>query len=308
MKLISENLHIISAKTKEAILARDEKAITALITKQAAANPDWIDLNIGPAKKNYEGVLLWLYELASKITDIPLSFDTTNSIEIENVLSKIKNTDKHIINSASADAQRLENMTELASKYNTYLVALTLNNEIGIPKFSDKRLELAFEIMEVCTAKDISNEKIIFDPLILPICVDQSQANEAMMTIRMLKESFDPPTMTTIGLSNISNGVPSNLRPLINQVFFTLAAGCGLDSAIVDSFDDELLRINKLLESGKAEKSYDKLLLSLYELMQNFGELEDVEFDKNSKEETNIYKTAQILLNKKVYSNSYLDV
>ena len=308
MKLIAENLHIISPKTKEAILNKDEAFITDLIQRQAKVNPNWIDLNIGPAKKNYEGSLLWLATIVEKNTNIPLSLDTANASEIDAALAKYSNPQECIINSASADTTRLEVMSDLAAKYNTYLIALTLNNEIGIPKFADQRLELAFEIMEVCSSKDIPNEKILFDSLILPICVDQSQANEAISTIRMLKESFDPPTLTTIGLSNVSNGVTSNLRPLINRVFFTLAAGCGLDSAIVDIFDDELVRINKLLETRKIEKDYDKLLLDLFDIMQNFGELEDIEFNKESKEEVDIYKTAQILLNKKVYSNSYLDV
>ncbi len=308
MKLISENLHIISKQTKEAIIARDEKWITDLLTRQAATKPDWIDLNIGPARRNFEGTMKWLTEISMGISNIPLSFDSTNALEIRQGLETFGQTGGCIINSASADPERLETMTDLAAEFGTYLIALTLNNELGIPKFSDKRLELAFEIIEKCSEKGIVNEKIIFDPLILPVCVEQSQVTEALTTIRMMKESFEPQTMTTIGLSNVSNGVPRELRPLVNRVFFILAAGCGLDTAIVDSFDSEILRINRVLETLKPEKDYDNLILQLFEMQQNFGELSDVTYNKASVEETKIYKTAEILLNTKVYSHSYLEI
>ena len=167
------------------------------------------------------------------MTDIPLSLDTTNIDEIESGLKLAKNPQNWIINSTSADFERLEAVTDAAVKYNANIIALTMNSELGIPKESDGRLELAFEINEKTQEKGIENEKIFFDPLILPVAVEQSQAVEALNTIRMLKESFEPPVLTTIGLSNVSNGAPAQLRPLINRVFFVLAAGCGLDLSLI---------------------------------------------------------------------------
>lgn len=306
MKLISENLHIISKSTKEAILNRDEDYVKGLLLRQIATKPDWIDLNIGPAKGGFEGTMSWLVNIYSALSDIPVSFDSTNANEIKSGLSLVKNPEKSIINSTTADAQKLDIYTDLAAQYGTYLIALTLNSEIGIPKTADGRLELAFEIIEKCSEKGISNDKILFDPLVLPVCVDQSQAFEALSTIRMFKESFDPPVLSTIGLSNVSNGSPKELRSLINRVFAVLAMGCGLDSAIIDSFDEELLRINRVIENLSVEKKSDELLISLFEMMQNFGELEDINYDKNCQEQVSIYKTAQILLNKKIYSHSFL--
>ena len=308
MKLISENLHIISKSTKEAVLNRDETFIRNLLTKQIQTNPDWIDLNIGPARGAFAGTMEWLVNIANDMTGIPLSLDSTNADEIEKGLSLAKNPHDWIINSTNADEKRLDKVTDTAAKYGCNLIALTMNSELGIPKESDKRLELAFEITSTTESKNIPNNKLYFDPLILPVCVDQSQAPEALNTIRMLKESFEPAVMTTVGLSNVSNGCPKELRPLINRVFMVLAMGCGLDSAIVDSFDDELLRINKVIENLKEEKSYDSTYISLYNMMQNFEEIESVDYDKNDSEQVKIIKTAQILLNKKVYTNSYLEI
>ena len=308
MKLISENLHIISKATKEAVLNRDENYIKNLLQKQIQTTPDWIDLNIGPARGAFAGTMQWLVNLTQDLTDIPLSLDSTNADEIELGLALAKHPEKWIINSTSADEQRLERVTDIAAKYGCSMIALTMNSELGIPKEADKRLELAFEICSAAETKGISNDRLYFDPLILPVCVDQTQAIEALNTIRMLKESFDPQVNTTIGLSNVSNGCPKELRALINRVFMTLAAGCGLDSAIVDSFDSELLRLNRVLESQTPQTSYDKAYISLYNMMQNFEELESVEYDITDSEQIKIIKTAQILLNKKVYTNSYLEV
>lgn len=308
MKLISENLHIISKSTKEAVLNRDEIYIKNLLQKQIETSPDWIDLNIGPVRGAFAGTMQWLVSLAQDMTSIPLSLDSTNADEIELGMSLAKNSENWIINSTSADLTRLNRVTDIAAKYGCNIIALTMNSELGIPKESDKRLELAFEITAVTEEKGIENNKIYFDPLILPVCVDQTQAAEALNTIRMLKESFDPQVMTTIGLSNVSNGCPKELRPLINRVFMVLAMGCGLDSAIVDSFDSELLRINRVIEKQTAQNSYDKLYLNLYDMMQAFDDTDSIEYDKTDIEQVKIFKTAEILLNKKVYTNSYLEI
>jgi len=308
MKLISENLHIISKSIKEAILAKDVNYIKDLLFKLTETNPDWIDLNIGPARGNFAGAMEWLVNIAKDITDIPLSFDSTNYKEIECGLKLLTDTTNSIINSTSADKEKLDIITDLACKYNSNIIALTMNSELGIPKESDKRLELAFEINSVTESKGIANNKVYFDPLILPICVDQTQAIEALNTIRMVKESFEPQVMTTIGLSNLSNGCPKELRPLINRVFMVMAMGCGLDSAIVDSFDNELLRINKVIETNKIQTDSDYVYLSIFDMMKNFEDLDSLEYDDADKNQLDIYKTAEIILNKKVYTNSYLEI
>ena len=274
----------------------------------AETKPDYIDLNIGPGKKALSGAMRWLTEIAAEITDIPLSFDSTNFEEIQDGLKTVKNPENCIINSTSADEDRVENLTTLAKEYNTNLIALTMNREIGIPKTADERLELAFSVFEKTSEKEIENEKLIFDPLILPVCVEQNQAAQALEAIRMFKESFDPPVKTVIGLSNISNGSPTELRPVINKVFMTLAFGCGLDYVIADSFDKELLRLNNVLENETPEKEYDRLYLELSKMMRELGDLETISYDKSSQMQVKIFKTAEILLGKKIYSHSYTEI
>ncbi len=301
MILIGENIHVISKLVREALIKRDENFVLDLINAQNKM--DYIDLNVGPAKSDLIDVLPWLAKIIQDNSECGISFDTTNSEEMKKGLEIFGG--KTFINSISLDDDRIEKIGGLAIEYGSNLIALTLSKENGIPKDADGRLEIAFNIYEKCLEKGIDNEKLFFDPLILPICVDQSQGIEAINTIKMIKESFDPPVKTVIGLSNISNGCPKNLRPLINRVYASLAFGAGLDAAIIDAKDEELIRILKMLDMNSPKSPLDKLYVNLSDMILNFGELDDVEFDKNDLEQLKVIKTARILLNNEIYSHSF---
>lgn len=304
MILIGENIHVISKSVREALILRDEKFIGELVKLQK--NMDYIDLNVGPAKGDMEGILAWLSSIVKKESDLNISFDTTNFDEMKRGLEAFSG--KSFINSTSKDEPRLEKMTDLALEFGSNLIALTLSKETGIPKTSDGRLEIAFEIYEKCMEKGIDSSKIFFDPLILPVSVDQSQAVEALNTIKMIKESFEPPVKTVIGLSNISNGSPKEMRGLINRVFAVLAYGAGLDAAIIDAKDTELVRIFRILEKQSPQNGIDELYISLANMISDFSDLSDIIYDKSSEEQTKIIKTAGILMNNEIYSHSFTQI
>ncbi|HNW25380.1 MAG TPA: dihydropteroate synthase [Candidatus Gastranaerophilaceae bacterium] len=305
MLLIGENIHIISKSVQNALIERDEFFILDLIKKQS--HLDYIDLNVGPAKNQMQGILPWLCKLVEQNSNLKISFDTTNFDEMKAGLQKSKSPQNCLLNSTSADEEKLEKMTSLTADFGSNLIALTMNKQIGIPKSADDRLNLAFEIIEKTSEKGIENKKIFFDPLILPVSVAQDQAQEALNTIQMIKQSFEPEVMTTIGLSNISNGSPAEIRPLINKIFLILAYGAGLDSAIINSLDFDLINTVKMLETSKPKSSTDELCINLSEMIRDFGQIEDVAFDTQDIEQVKIIKTAKILLNKEIYSHSFLN-
>ena len=306
MLLIGENIHIISKSVRSALENRDRNFIEKLILEQA--DMDYIDLNIGPAKGSLEGVLPWLAGIIQSVTDKGMSFDTSNFSEITEGFRVCKNKSKIFINSTSRDEDKLEIYSNAAAENNCNLIALTMSKETGIPKNSDGRLELAFEIYEKCIEKGINSENLYFDPLVLPVSVDQSQALEVLNTIKMIKESFEPPVKTVVGLSNISNGSPKELRPLINRVFGAMSYGAGLDAAIVDAKDIELVRIFRMLECGNPASNIDELYINIAHMIESFSELDDVKYNKEDLEQSKIIKTAEILLGKSVYSHSFTQV
>ena len=304
MILIGENIHVISKRVRESLLKHDEQFISELLKLQN--NMDYVDLNAGPARGEMSGILPWLAKLVAKYTNLNISFDTSNFDEMKKGLEVFEG--KTFLNSTSLDEPKLTDMIELALKYDSNLIALTLSKETGIPKSSDGRLEIAFNIYEKAVEKGFDSEKLFFDPLVLPVCVDQTQGIEAINTIKMIKESFDPPVKTVVGLSNISNGCPKELRPLVNRVYACLAYGAGLDAAIIDAKDTELVRILRMLDTNSAQEEVDKLYISLADMVRNFGEIDEIEFDKNSREQAEIIKTARILLNKEIYSHSFTQI
>lgn len=308
MRLIGENIHIISKKTRTAIENRDKDYIQDYAKRQADAGVEWIDLNIGPARRGWDGAIEWMISIVNEVTDTKLSLDTTNHKIMEAGLKVLTNPQDCIINSTSADAERLDKMVRLAAEYDSNLIALTLSDATGIPKEADGRLEIACTILEATMEAGIDNGKILLDPLVLPVNVEQGQAMEALNAIRIFKESFDPPVLTTIGLSNVSNGCPKENRALINRIFGVMAMGCGLDTAIVDAFDTEFIRVNKVLETMTPEKDSDNLIINIHNMMSEFGELEDISYNKDNPEEVEIYKTAEVLMNKNIYSHNYLDI
>lgn len=303
MIYIGENIHIISKQVREALENKDEIFVKNLVKFQE--NMDCIDLNVGPARGKLDNIFEWLCPLAG---DKNISFDSTNIDAVEQGLSLVKNTENCFINSTSRDFEKLNRLVDLALEYNCNLIALATSKETGIPKTADGRLELVFDIYEKCLEKGLDSSKLFFDPLVLPVNVEQSQALEALSTLQMVKESFEPRVKTIIGLSNISNGLPKSIKPLMNRVFGVLAFGAGLDAVIMDAGDLELVRIFKMLESETPDMPEDELYLNLSNMVKTFEDLSCIKFDKNSIKEQNIFKTAEILLNKKIYSDSFTQI
>ena len=295
MKLIGENLHIISKSVSEALKNRDEVFVKDIIKKQNNL-VEYIDLNIGPAKAGFENLFPWLIKLVKENSNLKLSLDTTNANEMKKGLEAASITKNVLINSASDDVERLESMSDLAAEYETDLIALTLNNKKGIPSTADDRFELALDMYETFMEKGITNERIYFDPLVLPIKAAQNQAVETLNAIKILKESFEPVCNTR------------EVRPLLNKVYLAFAFGAGLDAVILNAFDEELLRVVKILETNTPVCESDKLLLDLTTVISDFTDLSDIKYNINDKKSSDIYKAAEVLLNKKIYSDSFTQV
>lgn len=303
MILIGENIHIISKNVRCALENRDENFVK-ILTK-IMQNCDAIDLNVGPAKGKLDNIFDWLVPV---VGDKNISFDSSNIDAIESGLKLVSRPQNCFINSTSADDEKLERLTNVAKNYECNLIALAMSKETGIPKDADGRMELIFKIYEKCIEKEIVSDKIFFDPLILPLNVDQSQAKEVLNTITMVKESFEPKVNTVVGLSNISNGMPSEIRQIVNRVFGVMLFGAGLDCAIIDAKDIELVRILRMLECNNPQNDVDKLYINISNMVQCFGDVEDIEYDKNNLEQSNIIKTLRVLSNKDIFSNKYVDL
>jgi 5-methyltetrahydrofolate corrinoid/iron sulfur protein methyltransferase len=304
--IIGENIHIIAPPVKAAIEARDAKFLQDLARRQVEAGADVVDLNIGPQKKLGAEIMPWLVEAVQQVTDVPLSLDTTNLAAMEAGLRKCARP--AMLNSASADPARLDSVMRLAARYDARVIALTMGVD-GIPTTADGRAAIALDaLLPAAEAAGLPVEDVYLDPLVLTVNCNQDVARESVEAIRMFKMLADPPPTTVVGLSNISNGCPSETRPLINRTMLVMVLGAGLDSAIADPFDTAQNEWIRIVEQRDTGTPLGRLVVALFDAVAAMEELDPGLVDEDDPEQVALYKTYRMLCNEVIYADSYLRI
>lgn len=249
MILIGESINITSAKIGEAMRNRDKKPIQELALLQEEKGADILDVNIGPARKEGQLLMEWIVKTIQEVSKKPLSLDTTNPEAMEAGLSLCK--EKPLINSASCQEERLSHILPLAAKYDCNIICLLLTDQ-GLPRDTDERVSLSLMITEKANKIGIPNDRIFIDPVMFTVCVDQKQVVYFREFLEFLPGLFDPPCKSTCGLSNISQGIPSNeLRSVMNQGTYCIAEEAGIYSAIVNVLDEDFMEtVNGIKKQG----------------------------------------------------------
>jgi len=231
--IIGEKLSIIARRVRDAMLNRDKGPIQDIATTQWKAGAGMIDANIGPAEDSGESLMEWMVTTIQEIVPLPICLDTTNYKAIEAGLNVHNNEwGKPMINSTSNDPERFP-MLELAAKYNAKIIGLTVGKG-GLPADAEERAAIAAEIMGRSMEYGVPLENLYLDPLVLQIATSQDHALKVIKAVKMFQDLNDPPMKTVVGLSNISNGCPKQLRPILNNYFLSLLMYEGLTAAIAD--------------------------------------------------------------------------
>ncbi len=255
MIIIGEKISIMMKRVREALMKRDPKPLQELAVAQANAGAHYIDVSIGPAEDDGPNLMDWAVKVVHEVVQKPLCLDTTNVKAMEAGIKAHNNTwGLPIINSTSNEPERFP-MMELAGKHGTKIVALTLGKG-GLPADAEDRCVIASEIMARGMEYGIPMENIFLDPLILQIATMQNQGYQAIRAVRMFKDLNDPPMNTVVGLSNISNGAPKHVRPILNRNFLALLIFEGLTSAIIDPLDKDMMDTVKTTEMIMGKTMY----------------------------------------------------
>ncbi len=305
MYIIGENIHIISDKVKAGLRERDAKFFQDLAVRQVEAGAQALDLNLGPRKRDWEEVFPWMVKTVEAVVDVPLSFDSTNILGIEAGLKTVTKA-QPIINSTSAEAERLEKVPLLAKKYNARLVALTMGKS-GIPVGADERVNIALEkLIPRALEIDFPISDLIIDPLVLTVSGCQEYCPELIEAVRTIQFAWDPPPPISVGLSNVSNAVPHANRPLINRVYLAMLMGAGLQMMIADPFDEKQNEVIRIIEARDEGTAVGRLYLKIHDHIAAMEEPAFEDVDTTDPEQVAIWKTVQILQNKVIYADSYL--
>ncbi|MDD4900158.1 MAG: dihydropteroate synthase [Candidatus Omnitrophica bacterium] len=236
MLIIGELINGMYQNIGSALKEKNKVEIQKCAKEQVEAGADALDVNCGPGCKNPVSDMQWLVEVIQEVTDKPLALDSSKPQVIEAGLKALKN--KAIINSVTADVEKLAVLVPLAKKYSAKLIGLTISAK-GIPQNKDQRLELAATIVAACAEQEFNIEDLYLDPIVLPVNVAQAQIKDILESIREFKIISEPSPKTIVGLSNVSQG--TSVRSLINRTFLVEAIACGLDAAILDPKDSDLM-------------------------------------------------------------------
>ena len=268
MILIGELINGMFTNVKDAIEKKDKKVIQDLAKKQTDAGATYLDVNVGTAAADQEGTIQWLIESIQETCQTPLALDSQKPNVIAAGLKVLNGDNGGVLNSAPLnrknDDEILDKYLDMADQAGPKVAVITLTmDKNGVPQDVDMRVAIAAEIVQKAMEKGFDTQRLLIDPIILPVKVPNAQAQpgailEAMDQIKFLT---DPAPHMTMGLSNLSQG--SVERSLINRIFLAMAVSHGCDSAIVDVLDEDLM---------------------------------------------NALATAEMLMNKQIYSDSYLKV
>jgi 5-methyltetrahydrofolate corrinoid/iron sulfur protein methyltransferase len=236
MLIIGERINGMFKKVARAIKEQDKSIIHELVEKQLEGGADMLDVNVGPASANPLAAMEWLVNTIQEVGNIPLSIDSPKAEVIEAGLRLCKR--KSMINSTTAAPDKLAVLMPMAKKYGASIIGLTMT-EKGVPSTVEGRIEAAGMIVLSAMENDVPTDDIYIDPLILPVNVAQDQAPRVLEAIRECRNLSDPPPHTMLGLSNVSQ--KTLLRELINRVYVVMAIANGLDGAILDPLDKDLV-------------------------------------------------------------------
>jgi cobalamin-dependent methionine synthase I len=153
---------------------------------------------------------------------------------------------------------------------------------------------------------DLPMENLIIDPLVLTVSGCQEYCPQLIEAVRTLQFAWDPPPAISVGLSNVSNAVPSDNRPLINRVYCAMLMGVGLQMMIADPLDSKLKETIRVIEQRDESTSLGRLYLKIADKTASMEELTIDDIDTTDPDQVAIWKTIQILLNKVIYADSYL--
>ena len=289
MKIVGESLNVMGTQVGKAMKERDPAPIQEMALSQKAAGVDWIDINLGPAKKGGPELMQWVVNTVQEVVDdIPLSLDTSNIEAIEAGLEVCKL--KALVNSIMARPERYEKMIPVVAKHQAQVIALMWGPE-GLPRDENERAALCVELTYAMNEAGIPNEDIFVDGIATPVNIQQPQLMSLLAFQEMLVD-IAPGCKSTNGLSNCSNGTP--IRPILNQTFMVMLERKGMYSSIADHEDETLMAI--------ARGQRPDIVEVIHQVMDGTDPSPD------SKELIDFVKTTKVLLGHSLYSDSWLEL
>ena len=241
MDIFSERINGMYRDVRKAINEREKGIVQELTRQQVSGGADVMDINLGPTKGDPVENFVWLAQTVAEVTDKPISLDSAKPDLLVKAVPKVKAAlpdTKLVINSSTAAEDCMMKLIPVAAETGSAIIGLTMDQE-GVPSSVEKRVECGATFLMLAMESGILPSDVYLDTIILPVNVAPKQPGVVMEAIRQLSMVNDPPPHFILGLSNVSQKCLMN--KMINRTFLVMALAAGLDAAIMDAADKDLV-------------------------------------------------------------------
>jgi cobalamin-dependent methionine synthase I len=254
MLVIADNLNVRNADYMGAVKKKDKKAIEAMAKDLAARGADLINVQVSLDGSGDEEALVLAAEAVQQGVGLPLGLDSRNVKALAKAIPLCQ--EPPIVNYLSADEKNPDEFLALISKTKSNLVIRALKGTV--PATLEAKLLLIEEFLEKANAADIPNERLFADPSVVHIGKGSGQEHllNAHEAVIVLNEMIEPPLNTIVWLSNVTTGLPKNLKSLVASSYLNYLAGAGLSAALVDVKDTEVMKAVYLIKSFRDEVTF----------------------------------------------------
>ncbi len=251
MLVIAENLNTRNKAYMQAVKGNDKKTIASLAKGLAEKGADMINVQCSTDSMGDENVLPMVAEIVQEAVNLPLCLDSRNSEALEKALGICR--EPPIINYLSLDETNADAILSLVNKFKADLIIRALRGTV--PMTYEAKLQILEELIERANAADIPNERLFADPSIVHMGrgMGQDHLLNTRESIIALNEMVDPPINTIAWISNVSTGIPKSLKPHVEAAFLSYLAGSGLDAAMLDVTEAELMKTVYMIRSFRDE-------------------------------------------------------
>jgi len=236
MILIGERINAGFKDIKAAIQEKDPTAVVKWAVAQTEAGADYLDVNIGAASRD-PADMAWLVNVVQEAVPTKIAVDSTKVEAVEAGLEALDDRGR-LINSTTADPDKLAKLIPLAIKHGASLLGLAMDDR-GSPQNVERRVENAAMVFMAAVEAGLDPDRLFLDPILMPIKFMQEQAPNVLEAIEQFTHLSDPSPHISVGLSNIGNKVPERGRVI--RTFLIMAMARGLDAAICDVMDPETI-------------------------------------------------------------------
>jgi 5-methyltetrahydrofolate corrinoid/iron sulfur protein methyltransferase len=269
MIIIGERINGMFTDVKDAIASKNKQPIQELAKKQTEAGATYLDVNVGTAAADQEGTMQWLVETIQETCTTALCLDSQKFNVIAAGVKVINAENGLLLNSTplnkKSDEEVFDKYLEMADQAGPKANVITLTmDKNGVPQDTDMRVALAAEIVQKAMEKGFDTQRLFIDPIALPVKVPnaQVQVGNILNAMDQIQYLADPAPHMTIGLSNVSQGTSE--RSLINRIFLAMAMSHGLDSAIADALDEDLMNVVATSDMLMNKQIYSDSFLKAY--------------------------------------------